>query len=437
MYRVAIVGRPNVGKSTLFNRLTRTRKALVGDEPGITRDRLFHTVQWGDRCFELVDTGGILPGAQETIPAKVFEQADVAVSSADLVLLLVDARAGMTPLDEEVAAYLRSSGSEFWVVANKVDVPAVETGVHEFSRLGAPEIFPVSAEHGGGVDELLDAIVRRIPESRLPPSAEEIRIAVIGRPNVGKSSLVNRLLGEDRVIVSEIPGTTRDAVDSVFRWEGRQFRIVDTAGIRRKSRTELAAEKLAVVMARKNIGLADVVFLVLDATEGVSKLDAAIGGYAHEEGRPLVIVVNKWDLVEKDTHTAVRLEREFRSRMRFLDYAPLVMVSALTGQRVSRLPQLACDAVAGSRIRVPTAELNAFLRNDPSLARFGGESGRRFPLKYACQVGAAPPTFVLFLKGREKLHVSTERLVANRLRERYGFFASPLRVVQKTASARR
>jgi GTP-binding protein len=437
MYRVAIVGRPNVGKSTLFNRLTRTRKALVGDEPGITRDRLFHTVQWENRCFELVDTGGILPGVREAISEKVFEQAAVAVSSANLVLLLVDARAGVTPLDEEVANYLRVSGTEFWVVANKVDVPAVEAAVPEFSKLGAPRILPVSAEHGAGVDDLLEAIGERVPESRLPASPDEIRIAVIGRPNVGKSSLVNRILGEERVIVSEIPGTTRDAVDSVFRWEGRQFRIVDTAGIRRRSRTGLAAEKLAVVMAHKNIGLADVVFLVLDAVEGVSKLDVAIGGYAHEEGRPLVIVVNKWDLVEKDSHTAIRLEREFRSRLRYLDYAPLVFVSALSGQRVSRLPELARDAVAGSRIRVPTSELNAFLRSDPALARFRGPSGHRFPLKYACQVGAAPPTFVLFLKGRDKLHVSTERLVANRLRERYGFFASPLRVVQKPASAGR
>lgn len=437
MYRIAIVGRPNVGKSTLFNRLTRTRKALVGDQPGITRDRLFHTVEWQGRHFELVDTGGILPGEKSTIPEKVFEQADVAVSSSNLVLLLVDARAGMTPLDEEVAAYLRSSGVEFWVVANKVDVEGVEPAIHEFVRLGTDRIYPVSAEHGRGVDDLLADLTERLPESESAGPDDEIRIAVIGRPNVGKSSLVNRLLGEERVIVSEIPGTTRDAIDSVFKWEGQAFRIVDTAGIRRKSRTELAAEKLSVVMARKNIGLAHVVFLVLDATEGVAKLDAAIGGYAHEEGRPVVVVVNKWDLVEKDTHTTVALEREYRSRMRFLDFAPMIFVSARTGQRVFRLPELARQAVAGSRTRIGTAELNEFLRTDPALARFRGDSARRFPLKYACQVGAAPPTFVLFLKGREKLHFSTERLITNRLRERYKFFASPLRVIQKTAPGRR
>lgn len=436
MYRVAIVGRPNVGKSTLFNRLTRTRKALVGDEPGITRDRLFHTVEWQGRWFELVDTGGIVPGDQEVIPEKVFEQADVAVSSSKLVLLLVDARSGMTPLDEEVAAYLRTSGVEFWVVANKVDVEAVESSAHEFSRLGAACVMPVSAEHGRGVDELLSLIWERLPETGPAEEDGEVRIAVIGRPNVGKSSLVNRLLGEERVIVSAVPGTTRDAVDSVFRWQGRSFRIVDTAGIRRKSKTELMAEKLSVVMARKNIGLAHVVFLVLDATEGVAKLDAAIGGYSHEEGRSLVIVVNKWDLVEKDTRTSMLLEEEFRTRMRFLDYAPMVFVSALSGQRFFKLPELALAAFEGGRTRVPTGELNTFLRSDPTLTRFRGDASHRFPLKYACQVGAAPPTFVLFLRGREKLHFSTERLVMNRLRERYGFFASPLRLVQKPAAPR-
>lgn len=431
MYRVAIVGRPNVGKSTLFNRLARTRKALVGNEPGITRDRIFHQVHWAGRHFELVDTGGIILGEKEGILVRIFEQAELALTNVGLVLLMVDARAGLTPLDSELAAYLRSRGAEFWVVANKVDVEALEADAHAFAELGAERIFPVSAEHNRGVDELLDVIVERLPESPEPAAEDELRIAFIGRPNVGKSSLVNRLLGEERVIVTDIPGTTRDSVDTVFRSHGRTYRIVDTAGIRRKGRTELMAEKLSVVMARKNIAQADVVLLVLDATEGATKLDATIGGYAYDEGRPVVIVVNKWDLVKRETGTLEATEREYRSRMRFLDFAPMIFVSALTGQRVFKLLELAEEARAGSRIRIPTPELNDFLQKDVGMSILQRHSSRKFPLKYTCQVSSSPPTFVLFLRGHERLHFSTERFLINRLRERYGFFGSPLRIIQK------
>ncbi|MFZ0430875.1 MAG: ribosome biogenesis GTPase Der [Acidobacteriota bacterium] len=429
MYRVAIVGRPNVGKSTLFNRISKTRKALVGDEPGITRDRIFQRVELEDQEFELIDTGGILFGDTEKVPEKVLEQAAVAIDGADLILLVVDVRAGLMPLDAEVASFLQSRGREFWVVANKVDVPAVEAASYEFAALGTDRIFPVSSEHNLGLVELVDALSERIPKGK-KATDEEIRVAIIGRPNVGKSSLLNRLLGEERVIVTDIPGTTRDAVDSVVAYHGRHFRIIDTAGIRRKGRTDLMAEKLSVVMARKNMARADVVLLVIDAEEGAAKLDATIGGYAHDEGRPVVIIVNKWDLVEKDAHTMVRLEREYRDRMRFLDYAPMLFVSARTGQRVDKILEIAQRAYQSSRTRIPTGELNQFLLRDLG-TMLERESSRKFFLKYACQVGSAPPTFVLFLRGGGKLHFSTERFLINRLRERYDFFATPIRILQK------
>ncbi len=429
MYRVAIVGRPNVGKSTLFNRLSKTRKALVGNEPGITRDRIFQRVEWEDREFELIDTGGILFGENEEIPEKVLEQASVAIEGSDLVLLVVDTRAGLLPLDAQTASFLQSRGREFWVIANKVDVPAVEPAAYEFAGLGTDAIFPVSCEHNLGLEELAEALRERIPQGK-KVTEREIRVAIIGRPNVGKSSLVNQLLGEVRVIVTDTPGTTRDAVDSLLAYHGRRYRIVDTAGIRRKGRTDQMAEKLSVVMARKNIARADVVLLMIDASEGATKLDATIGGYAHDEGKPVVLLVNKWDLVEKDSHTMVRIEKEYRQRMRFLDYAPMLFISAQTGQRIPKILEIAQQAYESSLTRIPTGELNQFLQREVG-TMLERETSRKFFLKYACQVSSAPPTFVLFLRGGGKLHFSTERFLINRLRERYGLFATPVRLLQK------
>lgn len=403
---------------------------MVGNEPGITRDRIFQLVQWPDREFELIDTGGIIPDEKEEIPGKVLEQAELAIDGADLVLVVADARAGLTPLDQEVAQLLKSRGAAFWVVANKVDVESLEADALQFTRFGT-DVFPVSAEHNLGILELEDKLKELIPEGKREADHDEIRIALIGRPNVGKSSIVNRLLGEERVIVTDIPGTTRDAVDSLLTAEGRHYRLIDTAGIRRKGRTELMAEKLSVVMARKHMATADVVFLVIDGEEGATKLDATIGGYAHDEGRPVIILVNKWDKVEKDSQTIRQLEEEFRDRMKFLDYAPMLFVSALTGQRMFKALQLAQEAFAGSRLRVPTAELNSYLQDEVGTAMMRRDSPKKFPLKYACQVGAAPPTFVLFLRGSGQLHFSTVRFLINRLRERYGFFASPIRLIQK------
>ena len=285
------------------------------------------------------------------------------------------------------------------------------------------------------MDDLISRLAERIVPGISHSPGDEVKVAIIGRPNVGKSSLVNRLLGEDRVIVTDLPGTTRDAVDSLLTFHGLSFRIIDTAGIRRKGKTELMAEKLSVVMARKNIELADVVLLVIDASEGATKLDATIGGYAHDAGRPVVILINKWDLVSKDSHTMVEIEREYRLRMRFLEYAPMLFVSARTGQRVSKILEVARSAYESSRMRVPTGDLNSFLQKQAS-AMISRDTGRKFPLKYACQIGSAPPTFVLFLRGADKLHFSTLRFLTNRLRARYGFDATPIRLLQKTGRRR-
>lgn len=436
VFRVAIVGRPNVGKSTLFNQLARTRKALVGDEPGITRDRISQIVHWEGKQFELVDTGGIVPDETEKIPEQVFRQAGVAIEEAQLILLLVDVRASMTPLDQELAALLTSKGKEFLLVVNKVDVEALEVDAYEFYRLGVDSIFPVSAEHKLGIGELVDEISRRIPETAGIIEENEIRVAIVGRPNVGKSSILNRLLGRERVIVTDIPGTTRDAVDSMLSYQEQQYRLIDTAGIRRKGKTDLKTEKLSVIMARKNIERSDIVLLVIDASEGATNLDATIGGYAHDAGKSLILVVNKWDLIAKNTFTANLLESEFRTQMRFLDYAPMLFVSAKEGQRMFKTLELSRQAYDARLERIPTAELNEFLRKLRTPALTAPDDPRKSRLKYACQVGVAPPTFVLFTRGSRKLHFSAIRFLSNRLREEYGFFATPIKILQRTSRSK-
>jgi GTPase len=431
MYRVAIVGRPNVGKSTLFNRLTGTRKAIVGNEPGITRDRLCAIASWDDKRFEVIDTGGFIPEEKEDIPQKILEQAEVAMQEADLLLFVADVRDGITPLDERLNSFLRTTGKEYFLVINKVDVPQLEAEALQFYALGVDRIYPISAEHKQGVTTLVEEIVQRISPTAEVVEQEEIRVAIIGRPNVGKSSLLNRLLGQERAIVTDLPGTTRDAVDSLLQFESQSYRLIDTAGIRRKGKTELKTEKLSVVMARKNLQRADVVLLVIDAVEGATKLDATVGGYADQAGRSVIVVANKWDLVSRDTHTSARLEKEFRSSMRFLGYAPMIFVSAKTGQRVTNTLRLVRQAYEARSIRVPTAELNTFLEQEVKPAFMSAGKARRFPVKYAAQVSVAPPTFVLFTRVSRKLHFSRRRFLINRLREKYGFYATPIRILQR------
>ena len=432
MYRVAIIGRPNVGKSTLFNRLTGTRKAIVGNEPGMTRDRLSGIAHWDGKQFEVIDTGGLLLDKKsEVIPEKVLQQAEVAMREADLLLFVVDVRSGIIALDETLNVFLRERGKEYLLVVNKVDVPHLETEALQFFAFGVQELYPVSAEHKQGVTRLIETIGQRISQADETIERREVRVAIIGRPNVGKSSLLNRLLGEERAIVTDFPGTTRDAIDSQLEFEDQVYRLIDTAGIRRKGRADTEAEKLSVIMARNSLRRADVALLVIDVVEGATKLDATIGGYADEAGKSVIVVANKWDLLSKDEHRAAWLEKEVRSHMRFLQYAPVIFVSAKTGQRVIRILDLVQQAYEARYKRVPTANLNDFMAKEilPMVAPPAGS--RRFPIKYATQARVAPPTFVLFTRSPRKLHFSTTRFLINRLRRNYGFYATPIRIMER------
>ena len=442
---VAIVGRPNVGKSTLFNRRVGERRSIVGDEPGITRDRIYGESEWGGRRFSLVDTGGIVPDDDEVIPAHIFRQAEFAITEAVILLWIVDARAGATPLDEELARHLRSTGKTVLVAANKVDAAKLEALAGEFHRFGFEDVLPISAENSDGVAELLDALVERLPPAEPADGEEseererEVRLAIVGRPNVGKSSILNRLVGDERVIVSPVAGTTRDAVDTVLESEGHTFRLIDTAGIRRKGKTEEMAEKLSVVMARRSLERADVAVVVIDAVEGVTALDANIAGYALDAGCSIILAVNKWDAVpDKDNHSVSVFERDLRFKMKFLEWAPIVTTSALKGQRIDNLLQLAIQAQEARNRRIPTSQLNAFYERVMASGRAptvpapvkGGQS--RLHVKYLTQVGVRPPTFIVFTAGgRGGMHFSFERFLQNRLREEFDFFATPLRIVER------
>ncbi|HEX3560545.1 MAG TPA: ribosome biogenesis GTPase Der [Pyrinomonadaceae bacterium] len=444
---VAIVGRPNVGKSTLFNRLVGERRAIVGDEPGITRDRIYGEAEWSGRRFSIVDTGGIVPDETAIIPANIFRQAGFAISEASVLVWVVDARAGATPLDEELARLLRATGKTVLVAANKVDASRLEADAGEFHRFGFADVLPVSAETGDGVAELLDALVGRFTlledagetDDEDDARRREVRLAIVGRPNTGKSSLLNRLIGEERVIVSPVAGTTRDAVDTLLKSDGHSFRLIDTAGIRRKGKTEEMAEKLSVVMARRSLERADVAVVMVDAVEGVAALDAHIAGYAVEAGCSVIVAVNKWDaLPEKDTHTVSEFERDLRFKMKFLEWAPVITISALKGQRVERLLPLALRANEARNRRIPTSQLNEFFARVMASGRAptapapikGGQS--RLHVQYLTQVGVRPPAFVVFTAGgRPGLHFSFERFLQNRLREEFDFFATPLRIIER------
>jgi GTP-binding protein len=434
MFQVAIVGRPNVGKSTLFNRLCGFRKAIVGDEPGITRDRIYGSVRWNDKSISVLDTGGLIPDTHEIIPEKILRQVAAAISESQLILLVVDGRAGITPLDEQLLPMMRKTGKPIWTVVNKIDSPSLERYAAPFYEFGTEQVCPVSAEHGHGAAELLDGIAARA-DVALPDveteTGEEIRVAVVGRPNVGKSSLVNRLLGFERAIVTDVPGTTRDAVDTLLTRDGIRYRIIDTAGIRRKGKTEGRTEKVSVVMAQKSLASADVALLLLDAEEGVTKLDAAIGGYASESGCSVLIVLNKWDLVEKDTHTIEEFTDNVRRRMKYLSYAPILAVSALSGQRVSKLFEMIRRAYEARRVRIPTGTLNNLFVPESAEKFAAQDPNQKLGIRYITQTRSDPPTFVVFTSGRDRLHFSTERYLINRLREQFGFFAAPIRLQQR------
>ena len=438
---VAIIGRPNVGKSTLFNRLTGSRKSIVGDEPGITRDRIFGDVDWKSRTFELVDTGGIVPDDEAIIPANIFKQAGYAIDKAQAIIWVVDARAGVTPLDEEISVFLRNIGKPVFIAANKAETRKVEEEAAEFYRFGF-ELAPLSAEHGTSIGDLLDQVfdVLEFEDEVEEEKREEIKLAIIGRPNVGKSSLLNSILGEDRVIVSPIAGTTRDAIDTELEVDGQKYILIDTAGIRRKGKTVEMAEKMSVIMARKALERADVAILIVDATEGATHLDANIAGYAVDSGCSIIIAVNKWDAIEeKETNTIYEFERDLRQHMKFLDWAPMVAISALTGQRVTKILPLVAKANTARNTRVPTSQLNKFFEDSISQPRGGTAPASaaggvsRLKVQYITQGGLRPPLFVLFTSGGNKagLHFSYLRYIENRLRDAFEFFGTPIRLKEK------
>ncbi len=452
---VAIVGRPNVGKSTLFNRLVGSRRAIVGDEPGITRDRLYGNAHWRGRDLRVVDTGGIIPDEKDLIPSEIFRQARVALGESDAIVLVVDARSELAAPDIDLARLLLRSGKPVFLAVNKVDTDKQETLTEDFRRLGIRNLFGISAEHGRGIDDLLDAVLAVLPAPVVSPeppeptvedsdqAPAETRIAIIGHPNVGKSTLLNALTGSGRAIVSPIPGTTRDAVDEVVERDGKHFRFIDTAGIRRKGKTHLMAEKLSVVMARKHLEEADIALLVIDATEGVSALDAAIAGYAHESGRSVIIIVNKWDLVASRQKKAVAqskaariqesksssdrnlYEQRLRYALKFLSYAPLLFVSASTGKGVDKIFPKIEEVAAERRKRIPTGEMNRFLKTI-DFDRASVPVSKRVKIYYMTQAAVAPPTFILFTDRPVKLHFSYERFVENQIRDAFGFVGTPI-----------
>ncbi len=476
---VAIVGRPNVGKSTLFNRLIGERRAIVGDEPGITRDRIYGEAVWNAQKFALVDTGGIVPDDEAVIPANIFKQAGVAINEAIALIWVVDARKGITPLDQELALLLRATGKPVLVAANKTDAANLESEAGEFHGFGFADVFPISAEHGNGIGEMLDALAeiletrghgdaetlgaeeargssptvregvdessRKDGESQrdAKPESREIKLAIVGRPNVGKSSLLNRLLGEERAIVSPVAGTTRDSVDTLLKTDEQTFRIIDTAGIRRKGKTIAMAEKLSVIMARKSLERADVAIILLDAEQGIAALDATIAGYAVEAGCSIIVAVNKWDLLmDKDTGITARFERKVREQMKFLSWAPVVTTSALTGQRVPKLLPLAVRANAARGLRISTSRLNEFfereVRQRSGVTPAKSFRGSRLHVQYITQIGIRPPTFVVFTAGgKAGLHFSFLRHLENRMREQFGFYGTPIRIVERHKSKAR
>jgi GTP-binding protein len=425
---MAIVGRPNVGKSTLFNRLIGNRKALVRDTPGVTRDRIRGLCRFGGWSASVIDTGGLDPSAGESLTAQVRGQVLAAIAEADLLIFVVDAREGVTALDDEVARLLRRVAKPVLLVANKVDTAGQEAGLADAHRLGMGTVFPVSAEHGRGVARLLEAAVALLPSAE--PDGDEqarVRLAIVGRPNVGKSSLVNAVAGEERVVVHAQPGTTRDAIDTTVTVRGRPYVLVDTAGLRRKGRTVEALDKLAAVMARKSLERADLALVVLDAGEGLTTQDAHIAGYAEAAGRAVLFVVNKWDLVT-GADRAPEFVRTIRERLPFLAYAPVVFTSA---QRQTGLDSLfeTVDRVADEYAReIPTAELNRALTAAIARRPPAGVRGKTLRVFYATQVGTRPPTFLLFVNDPTALHFSYERYLINALRDAFGFAGTPVRI---------
>ena len=427
---VAVVGRPNVGKSTLFNKLCGQRLAIVEDTPGITRDRIFANCEWNGHDFLLVDTGGIEPKATEGILAHMREQAQIAIDTADCIIMVVDVRNGLTAADEDVAHMLRRSHKPVILAVNKCDnVGEAPMELYEFYNLGFEEVMPISSVHGHGTGDLLDWCVAHFPApSEQEDEGEVINVAIIGKPNVGKSSLLNRILGQERVIVSNVAGTTRDAIDSYFENEFGKYRFIDTAGMRRKSKVDDAIEKYSNLRSIAAIERADVCLILIDAVEGVTEQDTKIAGLAHEAGKASIIVVNKWDLVDKDTNTMAEKTAEIRRDLSYLTYAPIIFLSALTGQRVGKLYERINAVANQSAMRITTGMLNSILEDATARVQPPTDKGRRLKIYYMTQVGVKPPHFVIFCNDARLFHFSYQRYLENQLRGVFGLEGTPIRL---------
>jgi len=426
---VAIVGRPNVGKSTLFNKIAGTRIAIVEDTPGVTRDRIYADADWNGEKFTLVDTGGIEPHSKDIIFSQMRAQAELAIDMADVIMFMVNVRDGLTANDKDVAAILQKSGKPIILVCNKVDSPGQPPmEIYEFYNLGLGEPFAVSSVHGLGVGDLLDEVVASLPEMKeLDEEEDIIKIAVIGKPNVGKSSLVNKILGENRAIVSEIAGTTRDAIDSEFERNNQKYVIIDTAGMRKRGKIDEDIERFSVVRALAAVDRSDVCLIMINAEDGVTEQDTKVAGYAHEQGKACVIAVNKWDLIEKDNHTFGEYKKRVMEGLAYMTYAPIVFISALTGQRVEQMFDIINSAVAENSKRISTGILNDCIADAVAMVQPPSDKGKRLKIYYATQAGVKPPTFVLFVNRVQLAHFSYIRYLENRLRDTFGFEGTPIR----------
>ncbi len=428
---VAVVGRPNVGKSTLFNRLTGKRIAIVEDTPGVTRDRIYADAEWLQHSFTLIDTGGIEPAKEDVISTQMRRQAELAIETADVIIFLVDGREGLTAADEDVAEMLRRSKKPVLLAVNKVDHPKFEDVIYDFYSLGIGDPISISAEQGLGLGDMLDHVVAYFDEpAEGGEDSKPVNIAVVGRPNVGKSSLVNMLLGHERTIVSNVPGTTRDAIDTPFSYDGRDYVLVDTAGIRRKRAIEdETVERYSVIRSLGAIRRADVVLIVVDAEQGLSEQDVRIAGYVHEEGKASVMLINKWDLIEKDSYTMDKFKKKLYADIAFMSYVPMLFISALTGQRVNKVMELVQYAYVQNCTRISTGTLNDIINEAVSVTEPPSDKGRRLKLYYATQVSVQPPTFVLFVNDAELMHFSYKRYLENYIRKSFKLDATPIRLI--------
>lgn len=428
---IAIVGRPNVGKSTIFNRIAGERISIVDDAPGVTRDRIYAKGEWLGREFSIIDTGGIDLG-DEPFMDQIKHQAEIAIEEADVIIFVTSAQEGVTDADEAVAKILYKSNKPVVLAVNKVDNPEMRGEIYEFYSLGLEDPFPISGSHSLGIGDLLDEAVKHFDDVAEEEEEDVIKFSLIGRPNVGKSSLINAILGEDRVIVSEIEGTTRDAIDTNFISEaGQKFMMIDTAGMRKRGKVYENTEKYSVMRAMRAIDRSDVVLMVLNGEEGIREQDKRIAGYAHEAGRGIVIVVNKWDLVKKDTNTMRDFEQKIRDEFVYLDYAPVIFVSAVTKQRLDKLPELIGEVSYNQNLRVPSAVLNDVIMDAVAINPTPTDKGKRLKIFYSTQVAVKPPTFVIFVNEEELMHFSYARFLENQIRKSFAFEGTPIRIIPR------